>query len=98
MPFTPIGLGRLLVDALRSAVKDPELQAKADRAEEGLATLNTRVEELVADLGENDALDTDQTAELEGIRTELQGLADALSEGILEEVEPVQPPVDEPAV
>lgn len=88
-------LGELVLNALRTAVTDPEVRRKADEATAGLESLTARVDALARQMEDDDALDASQSEELAGIQSELQSLADALSGGVIEEVEPVQDPAED---
>jgi hypothetical protein len=87
MTYQPTGLGQLIVKALRTSVRDPELYKQVDEASERLDELTSRLEDFVADIEQNELLDSRQEQELTGIKTELTDLATALSGGIMEEVE-----------
>jgi hypothetical protein len=86
--YQPLGLGALLVSALRTAVTDPSVREQAEAASAAVKSLTDQVNELATDINDNDQLDTNQQETLAGIQRELQELADALTPDVIADVEP----------
>lgn len=112
MAYTPLGLAGLLVSAIRSAVADPEVKTQLAEQKQAIAAVRTgfdelqdRLETLTSNLAQNDDVDDAQREELEGIKTELAAMADALTgpadddtdNGVIAEVQPVDTAEPSPA-
>lgn len=98
MTYKQLGLGALIVDALRTAVRDPELEAKVEEASAGLEDLRGRLSDVVSEMTMDDKVDSDQSEALEGIQAELDDLASALTPALSEVEEPAaEVPAENPA-
>lgn len=109
MTYARLGLAALVASAFRSAVADPAQQEQLDRQDEHITAvrgaldgMNSRLEAIAEKVAAGEALDTDQSIDLTGIKAELAELANVLTgpaddntdNGLIGEVQPAPIVVD----